>query len=334
MPRSARDRSDRFKITAKAFFLTFPQAGDIPLDDIFEHFRDTWAHRATGRKATDVLVAKELHQDGQPHFHCFLRFDQRIAILQQDAFDYRGKHPNIQTARSAKAVIKYCVKEGEFRSTFAIEIKKTPLQLLEEHDNLEDFLKAAVKQCGWQNVRSFNNVLKFAERHYKKKNAVAKVADPQFDITTFINIPDEVTEFIHSLRGRQPGGCDRVKSLWLWGKSRLGKTALAKSLGRHTRIANVWNFECLDSSGEAEYLILDDIPWESWKYQYKTLLGCQQDVQFTGKYQKPTSFRFAIPAIVTSNDVPEFTRAESDWLDLNVVFVHIVEKLSLSPNLL
>jgi len=89
----------------------------------------------------------------------------------------------------------------------------------------------------------------------------------------------------------------------------------------------VWNFEHLDSSGEAEYLVMDDISWDSWKYQYKTVLGCQQDVSFTGKYKKPTSFRFGIPCVVLSNTLPEFTREELDWLDLNMLFVHITAPL-------
>lgn len=323
MPRAPRDRSHRFKITAKGFFLTFPQAGGIELDAIFEHFRDNWIHQATGRKPVDVLVAKELHQDGEPHFHCFLRFEQRIDILSQAAFDYSGKHPNIQSARSSKNVIKYCVKEGDFKSTFPIAIKKTVKQLLEENDSVESFIGAALDEGGWNNARAYGNIKKLAQDHYEKKNAVSKVDNPQFELSTFINIPDEVTEFIHHIRERQPGGSDRIKSLWLWGRSRLGKTALAKSLGKHTRIANVWNFERLDSSGEAQYLIMDDISWESWRYQFKTILGCQQDVQFTGKYKKPTSFKFGIPCIVLSNSLPEFARDELEWLDLNVSFVCI-----------
>lgn len=330
MPRATSTRAPRrFKVSAKGFFLTFPQAAGIDLEQLFLHFRDNWIHQASGKKPIDVVVARELHEDGQPHFHCFLRFDQQVDILSQNAFDFNGKHPNIQSARSSKNVIKYCTKEGDFKSTFTIKVKKTTPQILEESTNTRDFINKMLHVGdGWSNARSYISLKKMADDHFAEKNAVSKVSDPQFDITTFINIPDEVTEFLHSIRERQPGGCDRVKSLWLWGESRLGKTALAKSLGKHTRIANVWNFEFVDSSGQAQYIVLDDIAWESWKYMFKTILGCQQDVMFSGKYKKPTSFRFGIPCIVLSNELPEFTRDELTWFNKNVIFVHISQPLS------
>lgn len=311
-------------MTAKGFFLTFPQAADVVLTDLFENFRDNWVHQATGRRPIDVLVAKELHQDGTPHFHCFLRFEQRIDILANNVFDYNGHHPNIQAARSPKHVIQYCVKEGDFLATFNVPVKKSVKQLLDECSNAEEFIdKALAEGSGWNNARAFTSIKAMAQHHYRNKNLTSKVCEPVFNITTFINIPDQVVEFIHTLGERQPGGRDRAKSLWLWGRSRLGKTALAQSLGKHTRIANVWNFELVDSTGLAQYLILDDISWESWKYQFKTLLGCQRDVVFSGKYQKPTSFVFGIPAVVLSNTLPEFTREESEWLAENVSFVLI-----------
>lgn len=329
--RDHRDRSGRFKVTAKAFFLTYPQARGVTLERIFEYFTDHWRHQPSGTRPQDVLVAKEDHEDGEPHFHAFIRFPARIDILNSNAFDYKEGpnefHPNIQSVRSPKHVITYCTKEGDFKSTFTVKIKKTVKQILEESEDVMDFLQRAIDEQGWANARAYNALKKLAEDYFGKKNAVSQVCEPIFDITTFQSVPDPIKEFVCSLRGRQPGGRDRVKSLWIWGATRLGKTALAQSLGKHTRIANVWNFECLDRSGQSEYLILDDLSWDSWKYQYKSILGCQRDVTFTGKYKKPTSFRFGIPAIVLTNELPLLTPDEVQWMNGNVVFVEITEKL-------
>lgn len=332
MPRAGpdrRDRSGRFKITAKAFFLTYPQVPDLEKEDFYGYFLDDFAHGASNTKPQDVLVAKEAHQDGTPHFHIFLRFPARLDIINQREFDFGPYHPNIQSARSPKKVIAYCTKERNFLANFHVEIKLSPQEVLEDSEDVDDFLRKCMSMpsAGWNNARSFNSLKAMAERHFGKKNAAAKVINPVFDITTFINVPDAVTEFLHSIRQRQPGGRDRVKSLWLWGRSRLGKTALASSLGKHSRIANVWNFKSLDQSGTAEYLLLDDLSWESIQYQFKSLLGCQCDVSFTGKYQHPTSFRFGIPAVVLTNTLPVFTADELDWLDENVEFVNITETL-------
>jgi len=330
MPRAStdrRNRSGRFHMRAKAFFLTFPQANSIQLQQIFDHFKDSWEHQASRTKPQDVLVAKEAHADGTPHFHVFLRFPARIDILSANAFDFQGHHCNAQSARSPKKVIQYCVKDGDFLSTFHVPIKKTPKQILDESNNTREFIDAALEQGGWQTARSFQNIKKLAEYHFEEKQAESKVCQPVFDITSFVNVPDKIQEFIHNISERQPGGRDRVKSLWIWGNTRLGKTALAESLGKHSRIANVWNFESLDTTGTAQYLILDDISWDSWKYQYKTLLGCQRDVTFTGKYKKPTKFVFGIPAIVLSNELPFFSPEEMRWMEGNVDFVEIINKL-------
>lgn len=335
--RDTRDRSGRFNVTGKAFFLTYPQAHGATLESLYNFFNDYWTHAASGTKCQDTLVAQEAHEDGSPHFHVFIRFNARINILDQRAFDYKEGnttfHPNIQTCRSPKHVIKYCVKEGQFKANFTVTIKKSVKQVLQECSSTAEFISGALEEQGWQNARAYNSLKRLGDDFYAAKNDSAKVCDPIFDIATFVNVPDPIKEFIHDISERQPGGRDRVKSLWLWGDTRLGKTALAQSLGKHTRITNVWNFECLDRTGKAQYLILDDISWESWKYQFRTLLGCQRDVSFSGKYQKPTSFVFAIPAIVLSNDLPFFTHDESRWLNGNVTFVQIIDPLYLPDSL-
>lgn len=330
MPRdnhARRNRSGRFDIHAKAFFITYPQANGVVLDDLFLHFRDDWKHGANNAQPQDVLVAKEQHEDGGDHFHVFIRFNSRIHILNQRAFDYGDYHPNIQAARSPKSVIQYCTKDGNFRSTFTVKVKKTVKDLLDEAIDEKDFItKTLSNDNSWNNARAYNSLKTLARDHFASP-AESKVSAPIRGFEEFINVPDLVKEFVHSISARQPGGRDRTMSLWLWGNTRLGKTEMARSLGKHTRIANVWNFECLDQSGQAQYIILDDISWESIKYQYKSLLGCQSDITFTGKYQRPTKFKFGIPAVVLSNDLPVFTVDELSWLDRNIHFVHIVERL-------
>lgn len=331
MPRAGpdrRNRQGRFHVRAKAFFLTYPQATGIVLDDLFLHFKEDWRHGASNTQPQDVLVAKEQHEDGADHFHVFLRFNCRIDILNERAFDYGDKHPNIQSARSPKSVIQYCTKDGNFRSTFTVKVKKTVKDLLDEATDAKDFMtKALSNDSSWNNARAYNSLKSLARDHFHDADAESKVSDPLRGLDEFINIPDVVKEFFHDISSRQPGGRDRVMSLWIWGNTRLGKTEMARSLGKHTRIANVWNFECLDPTGQAQYLILDDISWESIKYQYKSVLGCQSDITFTGKYQRPTKFRFGIPAVVLSNELPIFTDEELTWLRGNLHFVHIIDKL-------
>ena len=115
------------------------------------------------------------------------------------------------------------------------------------------------------------------------------------------------------------------KSLWIYGPSRLGKTVLARSLGYHWYMQGAWNVDAYDD--EADYGVLDDIPWENLQRYYKGLLGIQMDVTVTDKYKKKSVITHGRPVIVITNELPTFTVAEAAWLETNVVFHFINDKL-------
>ena len=56
----------------------------------------------------------------------------------------------------------------------------------------------------------------------------------------------------------------------VWGPSRTGKTAWARSLGTHTYMNTYWAQDELDEG--AQYIIFDDIPFETFR-SYKAFLG-------------------------------------------------------------
>ena len=77
------------------------------------------------------------------------------------------------------------------------------------------------------------------------------------------------------------------------------------------------------SDKDGVYGVLDDIPWETLKFNYKSLLGRQKDVTWTDKYRAKKSVRFGYPVVVCTNTVPEFSREEREWLVWNVDFFSI-----------
>ena len=86
---------------------------------------------------------------------------------------------------------------------------------------------------------------------------------------------------------------------------------------------SMWNAELLDD--EAQYGVLDDIPWDNMKFNYKGLLGMQKDVTVTDKYRKKSVYKGGKPVIVLSNEMPTFTVEESNWLDENICVFAVVE---------
>lgn len=61
-----------------------------------------------------VVVSRELHEDGIPHVHCYLYYSTELSTRNERFFDILGHHPNIQAAKSLKAVQAYIKKEGDF----------------------------------------------------------------------------------------------------------------------------------------------------------------------------------------------------------------------------
>lgn len=114
--------------------------------------------------------------------------------------------------------------------------------------------------------------------------------------------------------------------MWFIGPSRFGKTALARSIGRHWYMQGVW---CIDNLSDEEHVygVLDDIPWESLRFQYRSLLGCQKDVTYTDKYRAKKTFQMGYPVIVCTNELPEFSNEEKNWLRVNVDFYDITERM-------
>lgn len=104
----------RFRINAKHFFLTFPHC-DLPLSDM----RDFFA--ALGSACG--VVAAERHADGSSHRHVYLEFANKRNIKDPRHFDMWGKHPNVQACRSAVDVLKYCIKDEDYLSWGAIDVK-------------------------------------------------------------------------------------------------------------------------------------------------------------------------------------------------------------------
>lgn len=96
-----------FKFDSQTFFLTYAQAGALTWQAIIDKLRSvkdiTWAR-----------IAKEAHEDGQPHYHIVGRFVSRVQSKNARVFDVDGKHPNIQRVRSTKHALNYISKDGEF----------------------------------------------------------------------------------------------------------------------------------------------------------------------------------------------------------------------------
>lgn len=114
-----------------------------------------------------------------------------------------------------------------------------------------------------------------------------------------------------------------MKSLILYGDTRLGKTLWARSLGKHAYFGGLF---CLDEDVEdVDYAVFDDMQGGlEFFHSYKFWLGCQSQFYATDKYKGKKLINWGRPAIYISNQNPVCDKgADGDWLLGNCDFVCI-----------
>nr|CAG8683419.1 10651_t:CDS:1 [Entrophospora candida]CAG8687549.1 3003_t:CDS:1 [Entrophospora candida] len=133
---------------------------------------------------------------------------------------------------------------------------------------------------------------------------------------------------------------ERYKSLLLIGKSRIGKTELMRTYGKHVYWCNTHNLATWDD--DAEYVILDNFQWNFNKGEYKTtkfdtykgMIGCQKQFEMTDKYQPKKTINGSIPCIILCNPDQNLLNAldnnQRKWFNLNVTIIDLKEQ-SLIP---
>jgi len=234
---------------------------------------------------SQVLVARELHADGEPHLHAYLYYSTRFSCKNERFFDIGGFHPNIQAAKSLKAVQHYVKKDGDFIQEgmdYAHEIAaiqdhkavlgkrfldgENPLTILNECPAL--FFEAAKIQANL--------------------NAVAAWRVPTlprcsgFIPNTFCSEPLIVSS-----------GKDR--HYWFWSQSpNKGKTTFLKSIqAQFPSLWYSWTEKYQVPSPEAQFVLLDE-------YSVAHLTVTVLNMMCDGTYQYPVkgSNPFALPSSI------------------------------------
>lgn len=149
-----------FRFNAKTCFLTFAQCS-LSKEEVLE--RLTQAH-----PIQDYIVARERHQDGNYHIHCYLRFSKKIDSRNPRVFDVLDHHPNIKALTKVDAyrnAQKYAKKDGDFLTNIEETLGKRTLlfkELQDEGDLTPAFIRRNpdIMQFNFSNLRMFLNVLK------------------------------------------------------------------------------------------------------------------------------------------------------------------------------
>jgi len=98
-----------FRLQAKQFFLTYPKCYSEK-QAVADKLLEKWKSEISG-----YCIAKEDHEDGTPHIHMLLRFNEKKNFKDPECFDFlTGQHGNYQTVRSFKSVLEYIKKDADY----------------------------------------------------------------------------------------------------------------------------------------------------------------------------------------------------------------------------
>lgn len=325
--------SRQFRFNAQRAFLTYAGIGHEERTGYTKE--ELYANLMTKcADAKQIIVAWEHHQDGTPHAHCYVEWATKKDI--RDArghFKFMDHVPNIQGVRSPKDCMAYVIKDDDYMSKIPIEIpgKRDDVIITEAIDNgatPEEAAVMTVRQGDGKSMRYFTQLLAFARAikvDNKIKDAI-RIYPEEFNLSELEQEQEDfLNDFVVRLGTRDPRMHDG-KSVWLYGPSRMGKTQLARSFGLHWYMQGMWSLD--EYSDEAQYGVLDDFDWEQFKkYGYKGLLGLQFELVVTDKYRGKRTIKHGKPVVFLTNELPVFTLPEWDWLQENVVFICVKNKL-------
>lgn len=108
-------KTKRFRLRGKWIFATYPAwSVEMPGLSSPQEFLSKLDGGADAGCPVGGIVAREQHADGTWHLHAILRYKSEIEVGDPRWADQNGKHANLQTVRSAKAVARYVTKEGDY----------------------------------------------------------------------------------------------------------------------------------------------------------------------------------------------------------------------------
>ncbi|QDJ95253.1 replication-associated protein [Capybara virus 23_cap1_803] len=312
-----------------------------------------------------LRIGVEQHESGDPHWHAVAYYAVKLRLAAR-GFDFRDKHPNVQTVGRKvidwQRVVAYVAKDGRYREhgsqRHSSESVWAEAAAADDRETAERLIAAAAPRDWIVHRRSIDYSMEAMFPVPPRSSFQPR--DP-----TSFRIPAELVQwlsespsvclnrfFLWSFRAPAPEASaspsvntppfaircprpERPRSLVLMSGSRFGKTQWARALGNHVYIANMWDLGAFDGIGDEfwhnGYVVFDDISWDSIKGSAKSWFGAQSDFTVSDKYRRKRRMPGGIPCIFLLN--PDayvsdcFNFLNGDWAKENMTLVILRNKL-------
>lgn len=311
-----------FRVNAKEYFFTYPKC-PLTRQYLLEFLQGKF-----GDKFEWAVIAQEKHQDDSLHLHASVglkhRYDCKNERIFDIEFDGAVYHPNVRATRNIDNANNYCLKDdedvlmfGDIPDTTSKKRKIDYAAVINNSTNKSEFLSNLELADPRSSIFNHPSIVAYAEYRFKP---VASAFESPYSSDSFQFAPpafwDWKSEFFDRPRAPRP------VSLILVGPSRIGKTALARCLGRHMYFHSMVDFKN-GWDGDAEYIIFDDFGFDFIPNK-KSFFGAQEEFTLTDKYSAKKSVRWGKPAIFLTNVPFEFPENDP-FYEKNCVVINLFD---------
>jgi len=291
-----------FRLNAQQLFLTYPKCPLTPqqaLDALSSTMR-----------IDKYLICQEQHQDSSLHLHCYLKLQKKINLKDPNALDLPGPqdtyHGNYQGVRSAKGVIQYLKKDGNYLTNIDGVEKEDPYQkaigLAKDGDlaGAMKTLEANGKTC--RDLVLHGETIKRNLSMYKKQKLIVEHALQTFGFPHW-NVK---------------------KTLILTGPTGTGKTAVAKALLPNALlVSHIDRVKDYDPSYH-DGIIFDDMSFVHWPEETQIHLVDTSETRDLHARYAPATVPAGTPRIITNNKPGDcVVTARSPPIARRVIIYHV-----------
>lgn len=209
----------------KGWFLTYPKC-PLKKEEVLPILEKSFPNQII----KEYVIAEELHEDGSPHLHCFIKFDKKVKFTKR--FDLLSYHGHYEPAKCWKAVENYCKKEGNYIANIDLEAAKKKQSKMKKEDLLRDV----------DDVLDAGLITPMQVASFYKNSTIYKMLQQKRK-----KMPDKLPP--------------KDRHLWFYGPSNTGKTFKLREMMKQTG-ENNWfqiptNNDWIGYNGE-KYLYMDE----------------------------------------------------------------------------
>lgn len=267
-----------FRVQGKYFFNTYPQC-NLSKEAIKNFYLELLPN------IEKLIVAEELHQDGNTHIHVLFQHKTRLNIRNERYFDIDDYHPNITSVRNLAACTNYIKKDNNYLEYSIPTIDNSLYTWDNSMTEAEFYAKGLEEKIPFQYV----------------DHAFKLLSKPSLTLTE--TPPKTVSDplMLATLRDFQ-WDWTQTRNLVISGASGIGKTTWVKANAPKPALW-ITHMDCLNTYREGYHksLIFDDMSFQHLPREAQIHLVDSYDTRTIHVRYRTVTIPAGIPRVFTTN---------------------------------